>query len=512
MQDINTLRQQTYQEAVNLLRIHGKCAIIRPTAFGKTGILARFITSGTYRHILYLYPSKAVRNTAEEFCKDFGHENALKRVTFYTYKKIQNLKDSEMKALQDVDLVISDECHKLGAKITSKAYKDLEEYLPDAHFVGATATPDRMDLTDVIGKFYDNIVVTKYTAHDAFTNNVLYRPWYVYCSYEVTDIEEAKERAEKEIALADPKDRPALTVELNRNLVLISNLYKMHRIIREACDKYVKDTSCMSFIIFFSNFKHIRKKQSDVVEWFQGAYPKHKIETITVTSETKEYHENVDVIADLPYKANTIYLILTCDMLNLGYHVSKTTGLFMYRCTNSSTVFVQQMGRIINAYAPGIIFDAVDNLHKHALYQVLGKKSERNVQKRKRLAELEEKLATDPQNENTLTESERKELHNLRRNFDESHWWKHANDLEPQDLMATGHEAKYRELIAKIDAEPRSMRCRQAWARWVEKGGDPSSMDRNVILAQKDPDNVPLPPFCRLKHVSVEAVLKEMGL
>ena len=46
------------------------------------------------------------------------------------------------------------------------------------------------------------------------------------------------------------------------------------------------------------------------------------------------------------------------------------------------------------------------------------------------------------------------------------------------------YAATYKELIAKTVAEPISMRCRQAWARWLEKGGDDSIMTKEYILGQ----------------------------
>ena len=51
MTKIEKLRESTYQEAVDLLNNFGQCAIIRPTGFGKTGLLTRFIKSGKYKKI-----------------------------------------------------------------------------------------------------------------------------------------------------------------------------------------------------------------------------------------------------------------------------------------------------------------------------------------------------------------------------------------------------------------------------------------------------------------------------
>ena len=56
------------------------------------------------------------------------------------------------------------------------------------------------------------------------------------------------------------------------------------------------------------------------------------------------------------------------------------------------------------------------------------------------------------------------------------------------------------------------MRCRLAWNRWVEKGGDPSVMTKEYILSQVPPEHVPLPPFCKLKNVTVNKVLETMGV
>lgn len=90
-------------------------------------------------------------------------------------------------------------------------------------------------------------------------------------------------------------------------------------------------------------------------------------------------------------------------------------------------------------------------------------------------------------------------------------------DLESMDLYAEEKEASYRELIAKTVAEARSIRCRKAWTRWTEEGGKTRDengriLTRAEVLAQKAPEEIPLPPFCRSKQVSIDAVLDEMGI
>ena len=95
-----------------------------------------------------------------------------------------------------------------------------------------------------------------------------------------------------------------------------------------------------------------------------------------------------------------------------------------------------------------------------------------------------------------------------------------SNTLQKEDLIAIDYEASYRELIAKTVAEAKSMRCRQAWARWLEvraQENRPSNnhgkpFTRQEILDMTPPNDIPLPPFCYAKQVSIDAVLDEMNV
>lgn len=144
MPNLEELRQQTYKESIRITKQYHKCAIIRPTSFGKTQILAKFITSGEFKHILFLYPTDAVKNAVLNFCIKFGTPEDLSRVTFYSYTKLQKLTDEQWQNLEKTDLVLADECHKLGGRKTREAYQYLQETIPETAWeIGATATPVR---------------------------------------------------------------------------------------------------------------------------------------------------------------------------------------------------------------------------------------------------------------------------------------------------------------------------------------------------------------------------------
>ena len=88
MKKVDILRQETYEEAMALLKKYKKCAIIRPTGFGKTGILTKIIKGGKYKKILYLYPADVVRQAVFNFYYGKKYKltknSSIPNVTFMT--------------------------------------------------------------------------------------------------------------------------------------------------------------------------------------------------------------------------------------------------------------------------------------------------------------------------------------------------------------------------------------------------------------------------------------------
>lgn len=79
-------------DAKRILAETNNCVIIRPTGFGKTGILTKFIDD--YTNILYLYPSDVVRQAVLRFYyqNDIPDDEAIDNVKFMTYTKLAMMK------------------------------------------------------------------------------------------------------------------------------------------------------------------------------------------------------------------------------------------------------------------------------------------------------------------------------------------------------------------------------------------------------------------------------------
>lgn len=535
---IEKLRQETYDEAVAGLNRYGKFCIIRPTGFGKTYILTEILKN--YSEIIYMYPSIIIKNTV--ISAYYGQAEANKKhkgiphVRFISYAKLIRMSDKDYDNLPKADLIITDEAHKIGASGTSFAMFKLLHKQPDAKLLGATASPERLDSVDEIAMFFDDIISSPYTLHNAFEDGILQKPHYVYCSYGEDDILETERSTKLEIRkFHDTALETAAYELLKSRLIEISNLSRIDSIIRSTCQNYVSDSSCMRFIIFFASYEHLHSKEHTVADWFQKAYPDHRITTITVSGETHETYSNVHKIGNLPYAEKTISLIFTCDMLTMGYHVNTLTGIMFYRGTTSGNIYIQQLGRVLSSGCkiPGIVFDIVDNLHRQAFYQILPSGNteismlteedrqftEKSLKAVRSQIKIYQKKAADA----SISEEDReivKSTINILLRMEQGiisrsgakHWLHGANTLFSKDLMATDHEATYRELIAKTVAEPKSQRCRLAVERWIAMGGKTEPRTRQAWLAQKAPENTPLEPIARIKQVSINAILDEEGI
>ena len=540
MKKIDRLRKETYNEAMEILEKYGKCAIIRPTGFGKTGILTKVIKSGKYNNILYLSPfnNKAALDIVGPFYYGKRYNDKIEsipNVTFMSYMKIAKFKDLKDDKIEELgfnsyDLIICDECHKLGATETMGGLLKLQKEF-NIPILGATATPERMDMIDEIAVFFDDHVTSRYTLHDAFQDGILRKPYYSYCICDPQN----EEKLEKLISEAQytlglmtnsalkEKSEESFKVLKSRYIELVK-LKNMENVISEVVENSGVDKDYQCYIVFFSSIENIKTNEEAVKGWFEKAFPNHNIDTIMVSSENDETKSNRDKLINIKPRKNQIDLILSCEMVNMGVHIDILTGIIMYRCTVSSIVFNQQFGRILTSgdNIPRLVIDVVNNIHRlsgYGTFQYISKETKTLTnEERKELIELTKKTGDKDKNgkPETMTDDEMERFIELLRqkNISDDNEFDHReqNIMYYDDLIMMHEIATYDEIIAKTVAEITAMRCRLAWNRWVEKGGDPSVMTKEYILAQVPPEHVPLPPFCKLKNVTVNKVLEEMGV
>ena len=244
--------------------------------------------------------------------------------------------------------------------------KTFMESHPQTHFIGATATPLRMDGINVISSMFHNHVCYPYTDEDAFEDGILKKPHYYYCVYDV--LKKLKDEVEKNIHVDMDRDELQRTLKLSGEDIDEIDTKFMDKHIRNSCDKVIADTSYMRFIAFYLTNEEIAKNKAKVLEWFKNAYPDHEVCSITVTNRTNKSLKDVDKLptepSDPKFKGR-IDIIFNCEKLCMGYHSELITGLILDRKTQSLSKYIQMIGRLLSCDNdnPVIIFDVVDNIH-----------------------------------------------------------------------------------------------------------------------------------------------------
>lgn len=574
------IRKDTKKDLIDKLTMYKKCCLIRPTGFGKTWLLTSMIKD--YKRVLYVYPSAAILNTVVDvYYNNVDDNNAITdrdtielakqirkfdHVDMLTYMKLQGLSKSDINKLPEYDLIVFDEAHIMGATKTKKAIEKIFARFTEAHIIGATATPNRMDGFDVVGTFFDNVVVFSYTLHDAFKDDLLKRPVYYYCTYDVNDVKKnAYKDAQNQLFDAgidkDVIKRKEIQTLLRSSILHESSIFNMDNIIRSGIKKYLKG-NYFKFICFFGDIDKIEEQGEQVKEWFKKAFPDYIVTTLNVHSKDSESLDNVNKMNNLKHKNKHIDLIFCVNMINVGYHVNDLSGILMYRGTQSNIIYIQQLGRALSSGSdkPCIVFDVVDNIHRKALYEMQCSKIKTNYTVNP-TPEVLSKLTKDQldkfnnkdlrcrielRDDNYIVlatgehwDSKKKEI--------KGSWWTRSNNVEREDLFASGFEATYRELIAKAVAEPISHLCREAinlhFRRWCRDNnikypitkkelkdmyGIPEKkwreafkdvMEKNGLdYPWQDADKimncavVPLDVFAREKNVSIPRILELLGV
>ena len=588
---------KTLAETKVLLQATHKAVIIRPTGFGKTWIMTELIKD--YKKVLYLYPSEVIRDTvvnryygsmfdedSEEYIDENGESldpetvesflemKKIDKCTLMTYAKLIRLTPTDFDEM-DYDLVLFDECQRIGGSKTKIAVEKLFAALDSStDFMGATATPTRMDNFDVVSYFFGDNMVYTYTLYDAINDGIVQRPHYCYATYDVqTDLKNAAIEAGE-----NPEDDEVRSI-IAAKAIELAKIYNMPCIIKDVCDKYT-DTSYMKFIIFFASKVHMKEKIPDVESWFREAYPDHTVSTLRISSRTSQESKNVAKLDALVPTEKHIDLIACVDMLNMGYHVSDLTGILMYRGTLSSTIFIQQLGRALSVGTrnSAIVFDIVDNLHRKAIFELRssiarkrlrGKNLQKtNLTRTDYVVKNNKLLIITSDGEKITSQYHIDESGNIvDKNgnpstmvlidgivyniSDPNDKRKNINSITKDCLVATGHEASYREILAKAMAEPLTQRCKYAFElhfrSWCYKHGidypisderlkrlyslDKNAFNRafiNLVKKNKlsyplqdadkllamgtNDDEIPLKICAKARNVSVSQILDMLGL
>lgn len=322
---VPNLMQKEALESISNIRKEGKkkALLISATGTGKT-FLSAF-------DVLAFKPSKFLfvvhrRTIAEDAMRTFrtligsdvsmgiysGKDKEIEcDFLFATIQTISQEEHLNKFKKSEFDYIVIDETHRAGAA----SYQKLTEYFDPKFLLGMTATPERTDGFDVF-QLFDHNIAYEIRLQRALEEDIL-SPFHYYG---VTDLEIDGE-------LIDEK------TEFNH---LISD-ERVDRIIEKA-EFYGCDGGIIRGAVFCSSKKECGE--------LSDAFNQRGYRTVSLTGDSSEEVRRAS-INRLESDDENVKLdyIFTVDIFNEGIDIPKINQIIMLRATQSSIVFVQQLGR-----------------------------------------------------------------------------------------------------------------------------------------------------------------------
>ena len=300
-----------------------KALLVSATGTGKTYLSAFDVAQVNPKRMLFLVHRRNIAQKAMESYqtilsnnKEFGLYSGSTKDTNadYLFSTIQTFSREEHLAKfppNYFDYIVIDETHRASAS----SYQKILNHFKPAFLLGMTATPERTDGLDVFALFDYNIA-SEIRLHDALANEMLVPFHY----YGISDIE----------VNGKLLDETATINELNR-------LDRVNHII-ENINLFGTDDGIKRGLVFCS-------RQEECL-FLADEFNNKGLRSIALTGNSTEEERSraIDLLEtdDLDIKLDYIF---TVDIFNEGIDIPRVNQIVMLRPTQSSIIFVQQLGR-----------------------------------------------------------------------------------------------------------------------------------------------------------------------
>lgn len=232
------------------------------------------------------------------------------------------------------EVVVIDEFHHAEAR----TYRRILDHLAPRELLGLTATPERGDGVDV-RDFFDGRTAAELRLWDALSADLL-TPFHYFGVADGTDLQHVDWRAGA------------------YDTATLSNLYTGNevraRIVLKTVEDKIADLSAMKAIGFCVSVAH--------ADYMTRVFTAAGIPSAKITGDTAAEARD-GAIADL--RSGRVAAIFAVDVFNEGVDIPAINTVLFLRPTESSTVFLQQLGRGLRT-APGkAVLTALDFVGHH---------------------------------------------------------------------------------------------------------------------------------------------------
>ena len=235
----------------------------------------------------------------------------------HVFASVQSLsaKDVESFDPSQFDYVVIDEFHHAAAV----TYTDILEHLKPKELLALTATPERGDGKRVQDLFFDGIIASELRLWDALDRQLL-APFDYFGIAEETDFTSIDWSNGKYSA-------KGLEEKVTRNDL-------RDRLVLNQIQKHVNDPGTMKALVFCVGLEH--------ANYIGELLGNHGLKALVLTGNSNDEERSAGI---LELAAGRINAIVTVDIFNEGVDIPEVDTVIMLRPTESSVIFLQQLGR-----------------------------------------------------------------------------------------------------------------------------------------------------------------------
>jgi len=326
-----------------------KNLIVAATGTGKT-----FMAAFDFRRLQNELPNKRLLFVAhrKEILKQSRHtfRTALREQSFgelwvdgqrpekwqAVFASIQSLNAGDIKKLAPDywDMVIVDEFHHAAAK----SYTELLDYVEPKYLLGLTATPERADGQDIT-RYFGGHVAAELRLWDALEQGRLV-PFHYFGIADGADVSKVDWSSGR---------YDARQLE---NLYTVDDVW-VSKVLQAVADK-VTDPKRMRALGFCTTVAHAK--------FMAKKFNEAGIQAVSVTGDTVRGARTA-AISDL--QAGNIQAIFAVDVFNEGVDIPAVDTVLFLRPTESSTVYLQQLGRGLRQFEGKEVLTVLDFVGQH---------------------------------------------------------------------------------------------------------------------------------------------------
>lgn len=364
----NFMQRRALKE-LNRYRATGvsRALVVAAAGSGKTYLAAFDALNFNPKRLLYIvHEGSILRRAMDTFADVFGNavtygifDGGSKEMDmdFVFSTNLTMCKSLELFSKTEFDYIIIDECHHA----TAETYKKIINYFEPEFLLGLTATPERMDNQDVF-ELFDKNVPYELRLRDAIINDLVVPFKYYGIRDQLVDYGLAKNEERRMIAQLASED----------HVDFITEQIESHR-----ADGKLKA------LAFCRNVTHARMMCEAMSEFYNTAY----------LTGRNDIGERIRAYNDLQSDDADLEILFTVDILNEGVDIPGVNMVLFLRPTESSTIFIQQLGRGLRKYENKsyvTVLDFIGNSYKRSVQIAfaLGSLSQNFVMEKKLMQSL----------------------------------------------------------------------------------------------------------------------------